>query len=105
MAQPAEVASFCRLNRHRHKQRQRRIDRQDVMRQLRRSQLKHTFDDVPHLAVRPHLAGYSTFAFEATDYFLEEGYRAMWRALIKVGVKAPAAVLAVTEDDEDEPED
>ncbi len=35
----------------------------------------------PVIHVRPDVADYSTFDFDAVDYFLEEGYRAMKTAL------------------------
>ncbi len=41
--------------------------------------------------VRPRLDGYSTFDFDKTKYFLEEGYRATRKELAKVPALAPGA--------------
>ncbi|HEY8484334.1 MAG TPA: patatin-like phospholipase family protein [Longimicrobiales bacterium] len=46
----------------------------------RRSQLE-SWEGPPLVYVRPNLDGYSTFDFNRTQYFLEEGYRATRRAL------------------------
>jgi NTE family protein len=40
----------------------------------------------PVIQVRPNLDGYSTFDFDAVDYFLEEGYRATLEALERAHV-------------------
>jgi NTE family protein len=46
----------------------------------------------PHLVyVRPRLDGYSTFDFDSTDYFLEEGYRATCEVLKEQGMGKRAA--------------
>jgi NTE family protein len=43
------------------------------------------------LYVRPRLDGYSTFDFESTDYFLEEGFRATQEALATLPGRLEAA--------------
>jgi NTE family protein len=48
-----------------------------------RSDLVQRWTVPPLLFVRPYLEGYQTFDFAATQYFLEEGYRATRAALLE----------------------
>jgi NTE family protein len=48
-----------------------------------RSDLVQRWTSPPLLFVRPYLEGFQTFDFEATQYFLEEGYRAARAALME----------------------
>jgi NTE family protein len=58
----------------------------DIMSYARRQLVEEHWAGPPVLHVRPNVSGYSTFDFDAVDYFLEEGYRATRAAL--EGVKA-----------------
>lgn len=49
----------------------------DIMSFARREIVEDMWMGPPVLHVRPDVASYSTFDFDAVDYFLEEGYRAM----------------------------
>lgn len=60
----------------------------DIMAHGQRQTLLSAWDGPPLIHVRPRLDGYSTFDFDKTQYFLEEGYRATRRAL----TRAPALV-------------
>lgn len=53
----------------------------DIMAYARREVVEDMWMGTPVVMVRPALEGYSTFDFDAVGYFLEEGYRAMTRAL------------------------
>lgn len=53
----------------------------DIMAYARRQIVEDSWFGPPVTHVRPDVAGYSTFDFEAVEYFLEEGYRAMKAAL------------------------
>jgi NTE family protein len=53
----------------------------DIMAYARRQVVEDSWLGPPVLHVRPDVSGYSTFDFDAVDYFLEEGYRAMRAAL------------------------
>lgn len=53
----------------------------DIMAYARREVVEDSWMGPPVLHVRPEVSGHSTFDFEAVDYFLEEGYRAMKVAL------------------------
>lgn len=55
----------------------------DIMSYARRELVEDMWMGPPVVHVRPDVAGYSTFDFEAVDYFLEEGYRATREALEK----------------------
>lgn len=55
-----------------------------VSRDLRHRRLAE-WDGPEMIYVRPKLDGYTTFQFDATQYFLEEGYRATRRALAAAG--------------------
>lgn len=55
----------------------------DIMSYARRELVEDTWVGRPVLHVRPYLDGYSTFDFDAVDYFLEEGYRATRDALAR----------------------
>lgn len=48
-----------------------------------RAELVERWTEPPLLYVRPELAGYGTFDFDAVKYFLEEGYRAARAALME----------------------
>ena len=52
-----------------------------IMTYRRRRDLLAAWSKTPLLYVRPELDGYGTFDFEDVDYFVEEGYRAMKKAL------------------------
>lgn len=52
-----------------------------IMTYRRRRDLLAQWEGPPVLYVRPRLEGYGTFDFDAVDYFIEEGYRAMREAL------------------------
>ena len=53
----------------------------DIMAYARREVVEDSWLGPPVLKVQPDVSGYSTFDFDAVDYFLEEGYRAMRAAL------------------------
>jgi NTE family protein len=53
----------------------------DIMATERRELVEEMWLGAPVIHVRPNLAGYSTFDFDAVDYFLDEGYRATLEAL------------------------
>jgi NTE family protein len=53
----------------------------DILSYARRQSQLESWDGPPLVYVRPNLDGYSTFDFNRTQYFLEEGYRATRRAL------------------------
>lgn len=53
----------------------------DIMAYAHREVVADTWMGTPVTYVRPNLDGYSTFDFDAVDYFLEEGYRATRRVL------------------------
>lgn len=53
----------------------------EVMGHPRKLRLLETWDGPPLLYIRPKLDAYSTFDFEHTELFLEEGYRAARAAL------------------------
>ena len=53
----------------------------DIMASARREVVDDSWFGPPILRVRPEVSDYSTFDFEAVDYFLDEGYRAMQEAL------------------------
>lgn len=53
----------------------------DIMAYARREVVADMWMGTPVTYVRPDLEGYSTFDFDAIDYFLEEGYRATKRVL------------------------
>lgn len=52
-----------------------------IMAHARKRHVLDTWDGAPLLYVRPQLDGYSTFDFDSTAYFLEEGYEATRTAL------------------------
>lgn len=52
-----------------------------IMTYRRRRDLLDQWNGPPLMYVRPDLDGYGTFDFEYVEYFIEEGYRAMSRAL------------------------
>lgn len=56
----------------------------DIMAHAQRQALLATWEGPPVIHVRPRLDGFSTFDFDKTQYFLEEGYRATRRALSQV---------------------
>lgn len=56
----------------------------DIMAHAQREAMLAAWDGPPLVHVRPHLESYSTFDFDKTQYFLEEGYRATRRALARV---------------------
>lgn len=56
----------------------------DITAFARREIVEDSWFGPPVTHVRPHVSGYSTFDFEAVDYFLAEGYRAMKAALEEV---------------------
>jgi NTE family protein len=53
----------------------------DIMAFARREVVEDSWFGPPVLKVEPAVSGYSTFDFDAVDFFLEEGYRAMKAAL------------------------
>ncbi len=53
----------------------------NIMSYARRELMEDTWIGRPIVDVRPRLDGYSTFDFDAVEYFLEEGYRATREAL------------------------
>lgn len=53
----------------------------DIMSHARREVVEDMWLGPRVIHVRPEVSDYSTFDFEAVDYFLEEGYRAMKAAL------------------------
>lgn len=61
-----------------------------IMTYRRRRELVDQWRGVPLLYVRPGLDGFGTFDFDKVEYFVEEGYRAMSRALGTVGGHADA---------------
>jgi len=66
----------------------------DIMAYSRREQVRRAWAGPPVVWVRPRLDGYSTFDFDSTDYFLDEGYKAMraaWRVYTHVAEQAPTA--------------
>lgn len=52
-----------------------------IMTYRRRRDLLNHWHGPPLMYVRPRLDGYGTFDFDAVEYFVEEGYRAMSQAL------------------------
>lgn len=52
-----------------------------IMTWRRRNDLVRRWEGKPLLYVRPRLDGFGTFDFDRIEYFVEEGYRAMSRAL------------------------
>ena len=66
----------------------------DIMSWARRSVVEDAWFGPPVTWVRPNVEDYSTFDFDAVDYFLEEGYRATKEALADLGreLRAPAPV-------------
>lgn len=60
----------------------------DIMAYARREIVEDSWFGPPVLHVRPDVSDYSTFDFDAVDYFLEEGYRAMKAALASQRGKA-----------------
>jgi NTE family protein len=57
----------------------------DIMAYARRELVEDMWMGPPVIHVRPDVSSYSTFDFDAVDYFLEEGYRAMKEALMTEG--------------------
>ncbi|NIP82739.1 MAG: hypothetical protein GWM90_27375, partial [Gemmatimonadetes bacterium] len=55
----------------------------DIMGYARREVVEDSWLGPKVLSIRPDVADYSTFDFDAVDYFLEEGYRATRDALEK----------------------
>lgn len=53
----------------------------DIMAHARRDVVEDSWFGPPILKVEPDVSGYSTFDFDAVDFFLEEGFRAMSAAL------------------------
>ncbi len=53
----------------------------DIMAYARREVVEDSWLGPPVVKVEPEVSRYSTFDFDAVDYFLEEGYRAMREAL------------------------
>ncbi|HSH46621.1 MAG TPA: patatin-like phospholipase family protein [Longimicrobiales bacterium] len=53
----------------------------DITAWARRSVIEASWNGPPVLWIRPNVQRYSTFDFDAVDYFLEEGYRATRDAL------------------------
>ncbi len=53
----------------------------DIMAYARREVVEDMWLGPPVIHVRPDVSSYSTFDFDAVDYFLEEGYRATKEAL------------------------
>jgi NTE family protein len=73
----------------------------DMMSYARREVVEDMWLGCPVVHVRPNLEGYSTFDFEAVDYFLAEGYRATLEALereARVAAGPPAAVAPLEPD-------
>lgn len=66
----------------------------DIMSYARRIQSLNEWNGPPLIHVRPQLGGYSTFDFSATDYFLEEGYRATRAALVEAGLLGEEGAVA-----------
>jgi NTE family protein len=60
----------------------------DIMAHAKRADLLARWSGPPLTYVRPRLDGYSTFDFNATQYFLEEGYRATRQALAQAEQQA-----------------
>jgi NTE family protein len=58
----------------------------DIMADELRQHSLASWSGPPLIHIRPRLSGYSTFDLHATQYFLEEGYRAARRALMKAGL-------------------
>ncbi len=56
----------------------------DIMANAQRQGQLAAWSGPPIVHIRPRLDGFSTFDFEVTQYFLEEGYRATRRALARV---------------------
>jgi NTE family protein len=56
----------------------------DIMNYQRQKALLATWNGPPLAYVRPRLDGYSTFDFDSTAYFIDEGYRATREALGRV---------------------
>ncbi len=56
----------------------------DIMAHAQRQAQLAAWQGPPLVHVRPHLDGYSTFDFDQTKYFLEEGYRATRKELANV---------------------
>lgn len=66
----------------------------DIMAFARREEVHRSWSGPPIVQVRPRLNGYSTFDFDNTRYFLDEGYRAMhaaWNAYRHVVEQEPPA--------------
>lgn len=55
----------------------------DIMSYARREVVEDSWFGPPVITVRPDVSRYSTFDFDAVEYFLAEGYRAMRQALEK----------------------
>jgi len=53
----------------------------DIMAHAQRQAVLAAWSGPPLVHIRPRLEGYSTFDFDKTQYFLEEGYRATRKAL------------------------
>ena len=53
----------------------------DIMAYARRTVVEDAWFGAPVIHVRPDVSDYSTFDFDAVEYFLEEGYRATKKAL------------------------
>jgi NTE family protein len=66
----------------------------DIMAWRRKREILDGWTGPPLTYVRPELDGVSTFDFDRTQYFLEEGYRSMRKALGEPPAKAPAVVAA-----------
>ena len=60
----------------------------DIMSYARRQVVEDMWLGPPVIHIRPDVASYSTFDFDAIDYFLEEGYRATMAALEREGIIA-----------------
>jgi NTE family protein len=58
----------------------------DIMAYARREVVEDAWLGPPVIHVRPDVTGYSTFDFDAVEYFLEEGYRATLAALAEAGL-------------------
>jgi NTE family protein len=56
----------------------------DIMANAQRQGQLAAWAGPPIVYIRPRLDGFSTFDFDVTQYFLEEGYRATRRALARV---------------------
>lgn len=61
----------------------------DIMSYTRRQLKLKSWDGPPLVYVRPEIDEYSAFDFSATEYFLEEGYRATRDALAAEGLGRP----------------